>query len=93
MTPVRLAVVSRDNRGIGLDVCRQLARLAARFSLIDRGVSDRGALRLGRPLISQGGSQGIGDQSYFPGGLLTTAQPVGYHKPITDGNLRLTTVR
>jgi hypothetical protein len=38
MTPVRLAVVSRDNRGIGLDVCRQLARLAARFSLIDRGV-------------------------------------------------------
>ena len=54
--------------------------------VLDASVSsDRGALRLGTPLISQGGSQGIGDQSYFPGGLLTTAQPVGYHKPSRMG--------
>jgi hypothetical protein len=32
---------------------------------------------------TSGGRQGIGHQSYFPGGLLTTAQPVGYLKPVT----------
>jgi hypothetical protein len=36
MTPVRLAFVSRENRGIELDICRHLARLAARFGRIDR---------------------------------------------------------
>src|SRR5262249_46360674 len=45
--------------------------------------SDRSDPRVGAPLISRGGRQGIGHQSDFPGGLLTTAQPVGYLNPHT----------
>ena len=37
---------------------------------------------VGAPLISRGGRQGIGHQSDFPQGLLTTAQPVGYRKRV-----------
>ena len=50
------------------------------------GVQTPGCLATS-PLISQGGRQGIGHQSYFPGGLLTTVQPVGYHKSIMGGIL------
>jgi hypothetical protein len=42
-----------------------------------------GQRRVGTPLISRGGRRGIGQESYFPDGLLTTAQPVGYFKPVT----------
>ena len=39
---------------------------------------------VGAPLIPRGGRQGIGHQLYFPSRLLTTAQPVGYRKRVTD---------
>jgi hypothetical protein len=71
-----------------------LSSLAQRASVrIDRGVSDRSVPGVGAPLISRGGRQGIGHQSYFPGGSLTTAQLVGYLKPFTGWILRLAMAR
>ena len=55
--------------------------------------SDRSVPGVGAPLISRGGRQGIGDQSDFPSGLLTTAQPVGCLKPFVDWILRLAIAR
>jgi hypothetical protein len=40
MTPVRLAVVTSAKLGIGLEACRHLARLAARFGRIDRRIRE-----------------------------------------------------
>jgi len=58
-----------------------------------RYVSDRSVPGVGAPSISRGGRQGIGHQSYFPGGLLTGAQLVGYLKPVTRWILRLAMAR
>ena len=57
------------------------------------GSYDRRARGGGAPLMSRGGRQGIGHRSVFPGGLLTTAPPVGYLKPITGWFLRLAMAR
>src|SRR4051812_17687896 len=69
-----------------------LSEISARRSN-RRGVSGRRIPGVGAPLNSRGGRQGIGHQSYFPGGLLTTAQLVGYLKPVTGWNSRLAMAR
>jgi hypothetical protein len=58
------------------------ARLSLRRRLL-RCSRTEASLGVGALSIPRGGRQRIGHQSYFPAGLLTTAQLVGYLKPVT----------